>query len=144
MLPAAMWGEKEGTYTNSERRVSKVNPAVAPPGEAQPDFDIFLQVADILGVRHELFPGWVGPEDAFNEWKRVSAGRLCDYSGITYEAIERHGGIQWPYPSGADEAGSSRRLYADGRFATEDGRARLLPTKWEPFPEPPDEEFPLV
>jgi assimilatory nitrate reductase catalytic subunit len=144
VLPAAIWGEKEGTYTNSERRVSKVNPAVAPPGEARPDFDIFLDLAGALGVREELFPGWAGPEDAFNEWKRVSAGRLCDYSGMTYEAIERHGGIQWPYPSRADDPDSSTRLYTDGCFQTEDGRARLVPTAWEPFPEPPNKEFPLV
>ncbi|HKE87008.1 MAG TPA: molybdopterin-dependent oxidoreductase, partial [Vicinamibacterales bacterium] len=58
MLPAAMWGEKEGTYTNTERRVSKVNRAVAPPGEARTDFDIFLDLAGALGVRDEIFPGW--------------------------------------------------------------------------------------
>ena len=144
VLPAAIWGEKEGTYTNSERRVSKVNPAVAPPGEARPDFDIFLDLAGVLGVRDELFPGWAGPEDAFNEWKRVSAGRLCDYSGMTYEAIERQGGIQWPYPSRAGDPDSSTRLYTDGCFQTGDGRARLVPTAWAPFPEPPNEEFPLV
>ena len=72
MLPAAMWGEKEGTYTNTERRVSKVNRAVAPPGEARPDFDIFLDLATVLGVRDEIFPGWSKPADAFDEWKRVS------------------------------------------------------------------------
>jgi assimilatory nitrate reductase catalytic subunit len=85
VLPAAVWGEKEGTYTNSERRVSKVNPAVEPPGDARPDFDIVLDLAAALGVRDELFPGWSTPRDAFDEWKRVSAGRLCDYSGMTYE-----------------------------------------------------------
>ena len=101
VLPAAIWGEKEGTYTNSERRVSKANRAVDPPGEAKSDFDIFLELAGALGVRDELFPGWTTPADAFDEWKRVSAGRLCDYSGMTYEAIEEHGGIQWPFPEGA-------------------------------------------
>jgi anaerobic selenocysteine-containing dehydrogenase len=144
MLPAAMWGEKEGTYTNSERRVSKVNRAVAPPGEARPDFDIFLQLAGVLGVRDEIFPGWTKPTDAFEEWKRVSAGRLCDYSGITYKAIEQHGGVQWPFPTGASNAGETRRLYTDGGFRTDDGRARLLPVGWEPFPEQPNDEFPFV
>src|SRR5262245_19796501 len=144
MLPAAMWGEKEGTYTNSERRVSKVNRAVAPPGEARPDFDIFLDVAAVLGVREELFPGWQTPEDAFAEWKRVSAGRLCDYSGMTCEATERYGGIQWPYPEGSTSQESSRRLYTDGLFQTEDGRARLIPVKWEPFAEQPTKDFPFV
>ena len=144
MLPAAMWGEKEGTYTNSERRVSKVNRAVAPPGEAKSDFDIFLELAGVLGVRDEIFPGWSKPADAFEEWKRVSAGRLCDYSGMTYKAIEQHGGVQWPFPAGASNAGETRRLYGAGGFKTDDGRARLIPVAWEPFPEQPNDEFPLV
>jgi anaerobic selenocysteine-containing dehydrogenase len=99
VLPAAIWGEKEGTYTNSERRVSKVNAAARPPGEALSDFEIFLRLSRELGGYDELFPGWTSPADAFNEWKRVSAGRLCDYSGMTHAAIEEHGGIQWPYPA---------------------------------------------
>jgi assimilatory nitrate reductase catalytic subunit len=144
VLPAAIWGEKEGTYTNSERRVSKVNRAVDPPGDARPDFDIFLDLADALGVRDELFPDWSTPRDAFEEWKRVSAGRLCDYSGMTYEAIEAHGGIQWPFPAGADDPQRPRRLYSDGRFQTDDGKARLIPVSWEPFPEQPSSDFPLV
>ena len=144
VLPAAIWGEKEGTYTNSERRVSKANRAVDPPGDARPDFDIFLDVAAALGVRDEIFPGWSTPGDAFEEWKRVSAGRLCDYSGMTYEAIEEHGGIQWPFPAGANPTEQSRRLYTDGRFQTDDGRARLIPVSWEPFPEQPSASFPLV
>lgn len=145
VLPAAIWGEKEGTYTNSERRVSKVNAAVAPPGEARSDFDIFLALAERLGCREQLFPGWQGPRDAFEEWQRVSAGRLCDYSGMSYALIEESGGMQWPYPAGSPSGASySRRLYGDGAFHTEDGRARLLPTEWAPFPEQPNSEFPLI
>ena len=143
VLPAAIWGEKEGTYTNSERRVSKVNRAVNPPGEAKPDFEISLMLAKKLGCYDELFPDWSGPQDAFEEWKKISAGRLCDYSGMSYELIERHGGIQWPFPQGSQEVGTSR-LYEDGCFQTEDGRARLFCVEWEPFPEQPNHEFPLV
>jgi anaerobic selenocysteine-containing dehydrogenase len=134
VLPAAIWGEKEGTYTNSERRVSKVNRAVDPPGEARSDFDIFLNLAGRLGVREELFPGWRCPRDAFEEWRRVSAGRLCDYSPLTWEEIERSGGLQW----------GGARLYQDGRFSTPDGKARLFPVEWQPFPEQPSVEFPLI
>jgi assimilatory nitrate reductase catalytic subunit len=134
VLPAAIWGEKEGTYTNSERRVSKVNPAVDPPGEARSDFEIFLTLAEKLGAREELFPGWRGPRDAFEEWRRVSAGRLCDYSGFSWEQIERAGGLQWGGP----------RLYEDGIFPTADGRARLFTAEWQPFPEQPNAEFPFV
>ena len=145
VISAAIWGEKEGTYTNSERRVSKVNAAVSPPGEARSDFEIFLSIAERLGCREELFPNWHGPSDAFEEWRRVSAGRLCDYSGMTYALLEEFGGIQWPYPQQTDSIASApRRLYGDGQFETEDGRARLLPTQWAAFPEQPNSEFPLI
>jgi assimilatory nitrate reductase catalytic subunit len=145
VLPAATWGEKEGTYTNSERRVSKVNRVLQPAGEALSDFEIFLRVAEELGCKQELFPGWTEPKDAFNEWRRVSEGRLCDYSGITYEALEEVGGIQWPYSKNETSApNATRRLYGDGIFQTEDGKAQLYCTEWEPFPEQPSEEFPLV
>ncbi|MBI4432342.1 MAG: nitrate reductase [Candidatus Omnitrophica bacterium] len=144
ILPAAVWGEKEGTYTNSERRVSKVNKAVEPPGEARSDFDIFLAVARQMGVYDTLFPGWTEPRHAFQEWQKISRGRLCDYSGITYELLEKHGGIQWPF--GADsprDPGQASRLYEDGIFQTGDGRAKLWPVEWAPAPETPDEGYPF-
>ncbi|HKF47524.1 MAG TPA: molybdopterin-dependent oxidoreductase [Terracidiphilus sp.] len=145
VLPAAIWGEKDGTYTNSERRASKVNAAVKPPGEARSDFDIFLDVAGKLGCREELFPQWQTTADAFDEWRRASSGRLCDYSGMTWEAIEQTGGIQWPFPADTTHDPSSvRRLYGDGQFQTADRRARLIPTQWAPFPEPPNADFPFV
>jgi len=172
VLPAAIWGEKEGTFTNSERRVSRVRRAVAPPGQARPDFDIFVAVAEALGKRSELFPDWRGPEDAFAEWARVSEGRLCDYSGITWERLDAEGGVQWPSPAtgsgpggagagaqgggvageGAGERGggsgtttvSSSRLYGDGRFPTPSGRARLWPVSAEPVSEPPSRRYPFV
>jgi len=144
VLPAAIWGEKEGTYTNTERRVSKANRAVDPPGDARSDFDIFLDLASVLNCREELFADWRGPEDAFKEWGRVSAGQLCDYSGMTYELIEKHGGLQWPCTTDEADPAGVRRLYDDGVFETEDGRAQLVPTAWEPFPEQPSERFPLV
>ena len=149
VLPAAIWGEKEGVYTNSERRVSKVNKAVDPPGEARSDFDIFLAVADKLGVKEKLYPGWSGPRDAFEEWRRVSAGRLCDYSGVDYDLLDKHFAVQWPLT--AEQAAAldgerppTSRLYADGRFQTADGRAKLFSIEWEPFPEQPTRNFPLV
>ncbi|MFN7936284.1 MAG: molybdopterin-dependent oxidoreductase [Bryobacteraceae bacterium] len=142
ILPAAIWGEKEGTYTNSERRVSKANKAVEPPGEAISDFDIFLRLAEKLKVREELFPDWTKPEDAFNEWRRVSQGRLCDYSGISYELLAEKP-VQWPCAEGV-EPGQTRRLYSDGKFETADGKARFLEVEWQPFPEQPNREFPLV
>lgn len=161
VLPSAIWGEKEGTYTNTERRVSKVNRAVDPPGQARTDFEIFLDLAHALGVADELFPGWTKPEDAWNEWRRVSQGTLCDVSGISYALLHDVGGVQWPHPirSGLEELdppasdavsvnapGSilAKRLYTDGRFPTPDGRARLLPVKPKPMPEEPNSEYPLL
>ena len=98
VLPAAIWGEKEGTYTNSERRVSKVNRAVDPPGEAKSDFDIFL------GAGGEAWlPGRIvsrmerSREMPSKNGSACRRGRLCDYSGLTYELIEQHDGIQWPF-----------------------------------------------
>jgi anaerobic selenocysteine-containing dehydrogenase len=149
VLPASIWGEKEGTYTNSERRVSKVNKAVEPPAEAKSDFDIFLAVSEKLGVRQRIYPGWSSPKDAFEEWRRVSKGRLCDYSGISYGLLDRHYGVQWPFtPADADrlngEAPPSSRLYADGHFETVDTKAVLWPVEWEPFPEQPNDRYPFV
>jgi predicted molibdopterin-dependent oxidoreductase YjgC len=141
VLPAAVWGEKEGTYTNSERRVSKVNKAVNPPGEARSDFDIFLAVAEKLGCRDELFPDWTSVEHAFDEWRRVSHGRLCDYSGMSYRLLAEEGATQWPFPEGG---GSSKRLYEDGQFQTPDGRATLICAEWQPFPEQPTQSYPMI
>jgi assimilatory nitrate reductase catalytic subunit len=146
VLPAAIWGEKDGTFTNSERRVSRVRAAVAPPGEARPDFDVFLAVAERLGVKERLYPGWAAPADAFAEWRRVSAGRLCDYSGITYERIDACGGVQWPAPVGdaSVPAAGTPRLYGDGVFPNPTGRVRLPVVECQPLREPPRAEFPFV
>ncbi len=144
VLPAGVWGEKEGTYTNSERMVSKVNKAVEPPGEAKSDFDIFLKVAKELGVSDRLYPGWKGPKDAFEEWKKVTRGQLCDYSGMTYDLLEEHGGIQWPFEEGSKRSPKeSVRLYSDGQFQTDDGRAKLWPIDWKAPSETPDEDYPF-
>lgn len=144
MLPAAIWGEKEGTYTNSERRVSKANAAVKPPGEAKPDFDIFLALAEKLGVKDELFPGWTRPQDAFDEWRKVSRGRLCDYSAMTYEQLAEHS-IQWPYSLDVPRDPKAYvRLYQTGDFRHEDGKAKFWVVKSERPPEEPDPEYPFL
>ncbi|HET7488476.1 MAG TPA: nitrate reductase [Acidimicrobiales bacterium] len=143
VLPAAVWGEKEGTYTNAERRVSRVRRAVDPPGRARSDFDIFLALGRAVGAGR-LFAGWEGPEDAFAEWARVSAGRLCDYSGITYDRIDAAGGVQWPCPAGTEALAGTPRLYGDGVFATPSGRARLWCVSPEPISDRPSSSYPMV
>ena len=134
VLPAAIWGEKEGTYTNSERRISKANVLVAPPGEARTDFDIFLALAEKLGVKEELYPGWQSTHDAFQEWQRVSAGRMCDYSSFTWQQIEDNGGMQW----------GGEHLYTDAVFPTATGKAILHSVPCLPFIEQPDRDYDLI
>jgi assimilatory nitrate reductase catalytic subunit len=134
VLPGAIWGEKEGTYTNSERRVSKVNAFAKPPGDALSDFQIFLSLAERLGVKEKLFPGWSTTRDAWLEWQKVSAGRLCDYSHFTWQQIEDQGGAQW----------GGKRLYQDGIFPRDGGRALLHCVPCLPFVEQPNEEFDLI
>ena len=143
LLPAAIWGEKEGVMTNSERRVSKFNKAVNPPGEALSDFEIFLRLAAKLGCREEIFPGWEKPEDAFNEWRKVSEGRLCDYSGISYDLLQQNGPVQWPLGRGEAPVANTR-LYADGQFQHPGGKAKFWVVKPEAMPETPSEEYTLL
>ena len=129
VLPAAIWGEKEGTYTNSERRVSKVNAAVAPPGEARSDFQIFMDVAERLGCREGNLSRLERPGRCIRRMASRQCWTACDYSGMTYESIEKSGGIQWPFPEGSPaNPSAARRLYTDGNFQTEDGRAKLWVT----------------
>jgi len=123
-----------------------VRSAVSPPGAAKPDFDIFLAVARRWGCADELFAGWSEPRDAFEEWRRVSAGRPCDYSGITYERVDAHGGVQWPCP--ADDphvpAGGTARLYTDGQFNRPGGKAALHVVSPKPITDRPRARFPLL
>lgn len=151
-LPAAQWGEKTGTYTNAERRVNLARQAVDPPGEAKADLEIVVELARRLGAG-SLFP-WSRPEEVFEEWKRLSRGRPCDMSGITYERLEKRGGLQWPCPH-PDHPGTPR-LYQGGVFPTgreesqaygpfnnDQGRALLWPAQYTPPPENPDAEYPF-
>jgi assimilatory nitrate reductase catalytic subunit len=145
VLPAAGWGEKEGTFINSERRVGVVKRVSPAPGQALADFSIFRLLADAWGCG-ELFEEWSSPEAVFGILQRLSAGRPCDVTGIDgYAMVDEAGGIQWPFPLGSVAvAGDERRLFADGRFFHPDGRARFLFEAPRPVAEPPSAEFPLV
>jgi assimilatory nitrate reductase catalytic subunit len=144
VLPAAGWGEKEGTFINSERRFGLVKKVVRAPGEALADFSIFKLVADAWGVG-EMFREWDSPEAVFGILKRLSQGRPCDISGIRdYGMLDARGGIQWPYPAGETSDEDQRRLFTDGRFYHADGRARFLFEAPRPMPEPPTPEYPFI
>lgn len=144
VLPAAIWGEKDGTFTNSERRVSRVRKAIDPPGDAKSDFDICLMMAEKLSLREELYPGWQCAEDAFEEWRGISKGQLCDYSGISYERIDLAGGVQWPCPEGTTELAGTPSLYEDGVFPTESGKAKLWCVSPQPISDAPRPDFPFL
>jgi assimilatory nitrate reductase catalytic subunit len=148
VLPAAGWGEKEGTFINSERRFGLAKKVAKAPGQALADFHIFRLVAEAWGCG-ALFEEWSSPEAVFQILKRLSKGRPCDISGIRdYAMLDAAGGIQWPLPEGAalpdDGRPSERRLFEGGRFFTPDGRARLIVDAPRPLPEPVSPAFPLT
>ena len=141
VLPAAMWGEKDGCYINSERRISRVKKGTDAPGNARTDFQIFLDLANTLGVKEKLFPGWSKPEDAFVEMREISRGRLNDIHQLTYAVLEQTP-VQWPYFPGKPEQSDS--LYQAGNFQTADGKAKLVYTEPLDLPEQTSNSYPLL
>ncbi|HEX4644059.1 MAG TPA: nitrate reductase [Verrucomicrobiae bacterium] len=151
-LPAAGWGEKEGTFINSERRIGLVKKIRRAPGIALCDFNIFKLTAQYWGCG-EMFARWSSPEAVFQIVKEVSRGQPCDISGIRdYAMLDQCGGIQWPWPdqTAATAGGQSgqppseRRLFEDGRFFHPDGRALFIFEPPRALPEMPDDEFPFL
>jgi assimilatory nitrate reductase catalytic subunit len=152
LLPAATWPEKDGTLTNSERRIARVRAAVPPPGEARPDWEIVVGFAQRLELllregqvspfaqEKSMFP-YGSPEEIFDEHRQTTRGRDLDISGLSYALLGEKGPQQWPFPEGALEG--TARLYGDGRFSTPDGRARFAATVYRPPAEKTDARFPL-
>ncbi|NBF01211.1 molybdopterin-dependent oxidoreductase [Pseudomonas sp. Fl5BN2] len=146
LLPAASWGEKEGSVTNSERRVSHVRQAVIAPGEARADWAITVDFAQRLERR--LRPGrpslfaFDNAAQLFDEYKGLTRGRDLDLSGLSHELIDRLGPQQWPFPEGATQG--TPRLYEDGRFPTANGRARFVSDPYVTAKEQRDARFPLT
>jgi anaerobic selenocysteine-containing dehydrogenase len=123
ILPAAGWGEKDGTFINSERRIGRVRKVARAPGQALADFHIFRLLAEAWGLGPE-FATWKSPEAVFQILSRLSEGQPCDFSRLwTYDDIGPLG-IQWPV--GEAEEDRQRRLFSDGRFYHADGRARFI------------------
>jgi assimilatory nitrate reductase catalytic subunit len=149
LLPATTWGEKDGTVTNSERRISRVRAVLPPPGEARHDWQIAVDVARRLERRlpprradtfagDTLFP-FDTPEAAWNEHRESTRGRDLDITGLNYARLDTP--QQWPCAEGA--AAPTERLYTDHRFATPDGRARFVAPAWKPTAEVRDARFPV-
>jgi anaerobic selenocysteine-containing dehydrogenase len=144
VLPAAGWGEKEGTFINSERRVGTIRKVARAPGQALADFHICQLIAEYWGCG-EMFHQWESPEAVFQILKRLSDGQPCDISGIDdYRMLDERGGMQWPFPTDCRDLEQERRLFADGQFYHPDGRARFLCEAPCPLPESPNPKYPFL
>jgi assimilatory nitrate reductase catalytic subunit len=146
LLPATGWSEKEGTVTNSERRVTRVRSAVEKPGETRHDWEIAVDFARRLGAElgqpltGSLFP-YDSAESIFNEHRASTRGRDLDITGLSYELLETAGPQQWPCPEGA--VSGQVRLYADGVYPTANGRARFVLVEHRPVADVPDALRPI-
>lgn len=143
-LPALAWGEKDGTVTNSERRISRQRALFPPPGQARADWKIIADVAGAMGF--DGF-GWASNAAVFREWARLTAYEnrdrflnLAGLSALTPETYDDLSPIQWPVPSIGE---GTPRLFADGRFQTPDGRARIVPVKPKGPAEAVNAAFPM-
>ncbi|RYY99447.1 MAG: nitrate reductase, partial [Comamonadaceae bacterium] len=145
LLPATTWGEKDGTVTNSERRISRVRAAVPRPAGARHDWEIAVDVARRLEQRGlgrpgpTLFP-YATPEQVWLEHRASTAGRDLDITGLSYALLEA-APQQWPFPAGATTG--RVRLYEDGRFPTADGTARFAALAYRPLAEPRESRYPF-
>jgi len=140
VLPGSLHEEDEGTVTSTEGRVIRIRKAVDPPGEARADWRIICDLARRLGKGHQF--DFHSPSHIFAELTRVSRGGVADYSGITYEKIERQMGVFWPCPD-ADHPGTPR-LFEGGRFHHPDGRARFHAVEYRPPAEDVDADYPII
>jgi assimilatory nitrate reductase catalytic subunit len=146
LLPASTWGEKDGTVTNSERRISRVRPAVTAPGEAQHDWQIAVNFAQQLErrLRNRDAPSlfdYASAEQVWNEHRESTRGRDLDITGLSYALLDQ-APQQWPMPQGATQGRA--RLYEDRRFATADGKARFVAVEYAPPAEVIDARFPFA
>ena len=147
LLPATGWGEKDGTVTNSERRISRTRAAVPPLGESRHDWQIACDFARRLGARLDkaelaarMF-GFDSPEAVWNEHRESTRGRDLDITGLSYAKLEADGPQQWPCPAGADTG--RVRLYEDGVFPTPSGKARFVAADYVATAERPSARYPL-
>ena len=151
LLPATTWGEKSGTVTNSERRISRVRAAVPAPGQARDDWVIAVDVARrietlmpparLAGLQGETMFPYRSAEEVWHEHRESTRGRDLDITGMSYAMLDQ-APQQWPLREG--EAGGAARLYADGCFATADGRARFVAPAWRAVAEPRDARYPIA
>jgi len=136
VLPAAGWAEKDGTVTNTERRVQRVRAIVAPPGEARADWWIFQSLAQHMGCKAMTY---AGPQEIWEEVRRAAPE---DYAGITYARLDQTHGLYWPCPT-EDHPGTPI-LHIGGHFATPSGKAALTPVRFVADTQAPDDAYPFT
>ncbi|TKX68979.1 assimilatory nitrate reductase NasA [Halorubrum sp. SP9] len=141
VLPAATWGESDGTAMNMERRVSRVRPASELAPAVRTDLDIVASVGEALVPG--LFPA-TEPEAVFDEFAALTAGTDADCSGISYDRLREERAVRWPAPSAKSEGGYRYRDDGDWSFRTPSGRARFSTGTHAEVPEPVDESYPLT
>ncbi len=139
VLAGSLQEEEEGVTANTEGRVIHIRRAVDPPGNARTDSSILCDLAHRLG-RGQYFP-YREPREIFEELRLASRGGIADYYGITYEKIDERMGVFWPCPS-LDHPGTPR-LFENGQFFHEDGKARFMKLAWRASGDPVDENFPI-
>lgn len=143
VLPAAQWGEKTGTMTNSERVVTLCPAFRDPPGQAKADWEIFAEVGRRLGFEKQF--SFTSATDVYREFVQLTRDRVCDLSGLSHERLQAEGPIQWPCPEGETETiASGKRLYTDLQFPTADGRAKFAAYHSKGLAEPEDDNYPYV
>ena len=160
ILPAAAWGEKTGTMTNSERVVTLCKAFRSPLGEAKPDWQIFAQIGKRLGFEKQF--DYANSAEVYREFTRLTENRLCDVSGLSHEKLAKAGPQQWPYPAieikppkkedhglihllfNHDQNKPDKRLYEDLNFSTANKKAKFKPYHSQGLAEPISQEFPFV
>ncbi|TLS50446.1 nitrite reductase [Paenibacillus antri] len=140
VLPATSWSEDEGTVTNLEGRIIKINKAQEPVGESKPDWAIQIAIAERMG-RGRYFSHLTDPKAIYDELRLASKGGYADYYGATWEKIERQQGVFWPCKSEEDEG--TPRMFLDRKFFHADGKANICALPYRPAAEEPDAEYPL-
>ncbi|CAG9164643.1 nitrate reductase [Cupriavidus pinatubonensis] len=148
LLPALGWGEKDGTVTNSERRISRQRAFLPAPGEARADWLVLCDVAQRMGFRGF---DYAGPHEIFDEHARLSAWRndeaprafdIGGMAGMDKDSYDTFEPLQWPVVAGS--AAGTRRLFENGRYAHPDGLARFVATRTRAPAHAPDDDYPLI
>ena len=142
-LPVVPGIKKEGSYINTERRISAMRPALAREENEKTDYEVMLGIGKALGMG-DLLNGWETPRDCFNLMKECSRNMPCDMTGVDYDGLVNSKGIQWPFREGEELKDDQRRLYEDGVFYTPSKKAKFVFEDVRENPLPTTEEYPLI